>query len=329
MTKRLFISPLAEITTLADDKIALSVVGRRYTVEDRAGLIKRMLAYAENGVELSTLTETFAAEFPDAAVEAAFASLVSARVLVRDDARALGDSTHLQLQHRREMSGNLEGRGEKDYDAAHWHVVLAGKGALANALALAMADINITVERVDDDVQLSDYGDKRCLLLSVSDDENFALARAWNKKAISSAMPYLFVGIDWTTVQCGPLVLPRATACYECYYHRVRATRRFVNEFDVRSDRSNVLYNALPSKLAIQWAVAETLRLVLRYFSGTLDNLHQSPFSEIDTFTGEVGRSMVLRLPRCPACGNASTERPVSSVYQYAQLRRKGSACSI
>ena len=320
MTERLFISPLAEITTLDDDKIALSVVGRRYTIEDKIGLTRRILDFAQHGMTSSTLIDSLSNEFSETVLASTIQSLTATGVLVSKDDRAMGESTHLHLQHYRERSGNPEGRPLEQYDPARWRVALVGKGMLANALKLAIADVQIEVECVDD--ALSTVSDKRCVILTVSDDENIALARAWNKTAVILGLPFLFVGIDWSVVQCGPLVLPRATACYECYYHRVRATRRFVNEFDALSDRSRILYNKLPSKLAIQWAVAETLRLLLLHLSGTHDQLHQSPFSTIDTFQGSIERSMVLRLPRCPVCGNASGEKPVSAVYQHAQLRR-------
>ena len=145
---------------------------------------------------------------------------------------------------------------------------------------------HVPLERLNDDAPIPDYGNKRALLLVCSDVENFSLFRTVNAKAVERGITSLYLGIDWGTVQCGPLVIPKATACYECYFHRVRTTRRFVAEFDVRSKPENILYNALPSRLALQFGVAETSRLILQYLSGTLDNLNQSMFSEIDSVRG-------------------------------------------
>lgn len=326
MNDSLYVSPLAEITTLGDDKIAMSVVGRRFTVEDKVGMLKGILDQAGQGVQLAALTAALADSFPPEAVEAAVTALVNARVLVRDDARAGGDATHQHLQHRRELDALIPRDQLAVYDRANWLLVLAGEGACADALADALAQLNVPMQRIARDGALPPadaIGDKRALLLVCSDFEDFASFRAMNAKAVERGLASLYLGIDWSTVQCGPLVMPKATACYECYFHRVRSTRKFVAEFDVRSKPENILYHALPSKLAIQFGVAEASRLVLQYLSGTLDNLQHSVFSEIDSLSGETQRSRILRLPRCACCGNASTARPVGAVFQQSLLRRR------
>lgn len=326
MNESLYVSPLAEITTLGEDKIAMSVVGRRFTVEDKVGMLKSILDQAGQGVQLAALTAAMADSFPPEAVEAAVTALVNARVLVRDDARAGGDATHQHLQHRRELDALIPRDQLAAYDRANWLLVLAGDGACADALAEALAQMNVPLRRIGRDGELPPadaIGDQRALLLVCSDFEDFASFRAMNAKAVERGMASLYLGIDWSTVQCGPLVMPKATACYECYFHRVRSTRKFVAEFDVRSKPENILYHALPSKLAIQFGVAEASRLVLQYLSGTLDDLHHSVFSEIDSLSGETHRSRILRLPRCACCGNASTARPVGTVFQQSLLRRR------
>lgn len=328
MNESLYVSPLAEITTLGDDKIAMSVVGRRFTVEDKVGMLKSILDQAGRGVQLAALTASMADSFPPEAIEAAVTALVNTRVLVRDDtrARASGDATHQHLQHRRELDALIPRDQLAAYERSNWLLVLAGEGACADALAASLADLNVPLQRVGRDGALpsaEEVGGKRALLLVCSDFEDFATFRAMNAKAVERGLPGLYVGIDWSTVQCGPLVMPKATACYECYFHRVRSTRKFVAEFDVRSEPDNILYHALPSKLAIQFGVAEASRLALQYLSGTLENLQHSVFSEIDSLSGETQRSRVLRLPRCTCCGNANTARPVGTVFQQALLRRR------
>lgn len=323
MNEALYVSPLAEITILGEDKIALSVVGRRYTVEDRAGMLKGILSAAAHGATTAALAQALADAFPAEAVEVAVKALVDTKVLVRCSGRVSGDATHHQLEHRREMEGMISADKRAAYDPANWMLVLAGHGHCADALAASMSELGVAVARLGDDDALPAYGDKRALLLVCADDENFGLFRKMNARAIAAGIPSLYLGIDWSTVQCGPLVLPKATACYECYFHRVRTTRKFVAEFDVRSNPENILYRAVPGKLALQFAVAEASRLILQYLSGTLENLHQSVFSEIDSLSGEISRSRILRLPRCPACGTANTARPVGSVFQQALLRRR------
>ena len=93
MSESLYISPLAEVTTLGEDKIAISVVGRRFTVEDRVGILKSILADAAHGVTLKQLLDSRAESFPPEAVEAAVNALVEARVLLKQNGRSGGDAT--------------------------------------------------------------------------------------------------------------------------------------------------------------------------------------------------------------------------------------------
>ncbi|MBJ7310479.1 TOMM precursor leader peptide-binding protein [Rugamonas sp. CCM 8940] len=323
MNDCLYVSPLAEITTIGADKIALSVVGRRFTVEDKVGMLKGILTQARDGISRDALVERMADSFPAEAVDAALKALLDTKVLVRHNGRANGDATHEHLTHRRQLEGlSMPGQGAA-YERANWLLALAGEGACAAALAASFAELDVAVLRVGRDAALPAAAGRRALLIVCADHEDYALFRAMNGKAVEAGMPSLYVGVDWSTVQCGPLVMPRATACYECYFHRVRGTRKFVAEFDVRSQPDAILYHAIPSKLALRFGVAEASRVALQYLSGTLENLQHSVFSEIDSLSGEIHRSRILRLPRCAACGNASSARPVGSVFQQALLRRR------
>jgi bacteriocin biosynthesis cyclodehydratase domain-containing protein len=323
MSECLYISPLAEVTTLSEDKMAISVVGRRFTVEDRVGILKSILADAAQGVTVAQLVADRAESFPPEAVEVAVNALIEAKVLIKANGRNGSDATFHHLQHRREQEGLIHASQRAQYDKSNWAVTLVGSGSCADALAASLTELDVPFVRGDRDTVLSAPGERRALLLVCSDFDDMALFRAMNAKAVEANLPALFVGIDWNTVHCGPLVLPKATGCYECYFHRVRATRKFVAEFDVRSQSENILYHALPSRLAVQFGVAEASRVALQFLAGTLEGLQHSIFSEIDCSSGEIQRSRVLRLPRCQACGTASTARPVASVFQQALLRRR------
>lgn len=323
MNECLYVSPLAEITTVGEDRIAMSVVGRRFTVEDKVGMLKTVLARAAQGLRVAELEAELGEHFPPEAVQAAVQALVNARVLVPHDARGHGDATHQHLAYRREMDALIAPEQRAVYERANWMLVLAGEGACADALAASLSQLDVPLTRIATGDTLPDCGDKRALLVVCADFEDYGAFRAMNAQAVARGMPSLYLGMDWSAVQCGPLVLPKATACYECYFHRVRSTRKFVAEFDVRSRRDNILYHALPSKLAVQFGVAEASRVALQYLSGTLEDLQHSVFSEIDSLSGEIQRSRILRLPRCACCGTASTARPVGSVFQQALLRRR------
>src|SRR4029078_4791818 len=107
-------SPLDEISRVGEDKVALSVVGRRYTVEDPAGLIRRILAHAEQGLDLERLAGDLPEHVPLAAAEATVKALADTRVLVPRNTRGASDATQHHLSHRRELDGNFGAAADFD-----------------------------------------------------------------------------------------------------------------------------------------------------------------------------------------------------------------------
>ena len=78
--------------------------------------------------------------------------------------------------------------------------------------------------------------------LDMPDD---ARLRQVNRRAVEADAAFLPVVLDRHVVSIGPLILPRATACYECLYHRVRAGRRNLEAFEAVTERDH-----RPSRLA-------------------------------------------------------------------------------
>lgn len=322
MIKRWFVSSLAEIIILNEDKIAISIVGRRYTIDDPFGMLRSILNYIEDGADMEMIEKGLSECFPAGVVSSTLKSLIDTKVLVEKDSRTHGDSTHDYFVYCHDQSNIFSDEQRTLYLPESWSVILIGEGALAESLDNIFKELNINIERKNAEFFLPLQKDKRQLIIACADFENFPMFRTVNQSCINNNIPALYVALDWSTVHCGPLVLPKASACYECYFHRLRSSRRFISEFDARANPNNILYQALPNKLAIQWAKAEVSRLALHYLNGTLDHLHKSHFESMNTQNGEIDRSVVLRLPRCPICGVSSINRPASPVFQHALLRR-------
>jgi bacteriocin biosynthesis cyclodehydratase domain-containing protein len=61
------------------------------------------------------------------------------------------------------------------------------------------------------------------LLVLVDDTLNIKKHRALNTLAMASGVNFLSVRLFGTTLELGPLVVPGASACFECYWHRLQA----------------------------------------------------------------------------------------------------------
>ena len=348
MTTMLTISPLAEITTFGTDKIALSLVGRRLTIEDPTGMLKCMLLSTKKGISQTELVSLLAQDYPTDAVTAAIKALCDLNLFIHADQNELqratsasqrcATATHLFLAYRRKCEHIAATDHHASGNPSDWKLVVIGQGGFADAITIALTQLNIQVRQLNpgDDLgthaQANTHSDTvtteqgithyPTLLLACSDFEDFTFFRNINKQAMALAIPTLYLNLDWSTAQCGPLVIPNASACYECYFHRLRATRKFLEEFDARSNTEHILIHALPNTLAIQYGTAEAARIVLQFLSGILNNMHQGLFSEMDSLTGDIHRSQIIRLPRCPVCGRANTHRPTGTVFQRAILRQ-------
>ena len=105
-------------------------------------------------------------------------------------------------------------------------------------------------------------------------------------------------------MECGPLVIPRATACYRCYTTRRTALLTPLERVWVeRAEPAGA--PAVPPGL-------EMLALDAVKFLARLDEpVLQGRLWRFSLQTGETRVHPILRLPRCPECGVAEERPPV------------------
>ena len=132
-----------------------------------------------------------------------------------------------------------------------------------------------------------------------------------NKACLATGTAWLPIdlyGGEFCTL--GPLVVPGAGGCYECYRSRIRSNLQstadayddFIN-FQ-RSTRTSVShYGMLPAGIEIVFGIAclEAIKLVTQWQVPACIG-HNLVLNLIDL---ELQRHRVLQIPRCPACSNS------------------------
>lgn len=310
-----------DISIIDEQKISLAVYGRQFIINDRDALVRDILTLAKRGEDMTAIKTNLSEKHGMEKIDAVIRSLAQTGVLETVQVQVSKTPAHAQFAYLRYLLGDKPS-APVAIDPALWHVAIAGEGNLADALANQMQELGITLTRLATELPLPSKTTERLLLVHCADFEDFASFRDLNQRAWDANIPALYVSIDSNFARVGPLVIPQAGACYECYFHRVRAGRKSIPNFDARSDSKNYFYRPVPAQTSLLWAQAEAVRTVLAYLSGTMDDLHQNPMTEINTTRGEIERSRLLRLPRCSVCGVAnSRHRPLSRVYHGSLIK--------
>lgn len=308
-----------EIVRVGSDKFNFVTPEGSFAVRDASGLTLEIITAAQNSINIDEFIYNLSDRFLVPAIEATIKALVDKKILLPSDrVQALDPAIIMQSYQARQTHLDKMIRYDMP-DPGLWQIFVAGDGVLAHSLKSAVADLGMQVHPYDE--EKPDEIGRTSLIVAASDGENFEPLRVINRQTIALAVPTLYIWLDRHVVRCGPLTHPHATACFECYYHRLRSTRRFITEFDARAD--GVIASPQPSRVSLHWAVAVATSQIVGFIAGTQRDAHLSPIREINTLRSEIRTSHLLRLPRCPVCGLASTEvRPPEEVFQHAVVRR-------
>jgi bacteriocin biosynthesis cyclodehydratase domain-containing protein len=307
MAQELYYLPAGlEIVKLDDSRLTVAIFDRRFTLQDDSGILEELFRQARNGLD----KENFVTEMsvPADVVDGIIEKLLQSKFLKK--------GTPVQQDSGLAAFGFVAAQiirtGAEPPERESWHVVVIGDGKIADAVATAVLEHGIDISRSD--VNEIHRSPADALLVCCADFEDHTMLRRCNQEALRHKLRCLYVSLDNFIVRCGPLVVPHATACYECYFHRVRSTRKFVPEFDARLSADNWIERVPVSHVALNWARAIVTTQVAAALTGTDLETHLSPMREIDSLSGEMMRSSVLKIPRCPACGRANATRPLSAI---------------
>lgn len=141
------------------------------------------------------------------------------------------------------------------------------------------------------------------VIIVASDHHRPNLYERINDRCIQAGIPWTSYRPGWTglTVEIGPTVLPKVTACYECYQQRRRS-----NLANPKYD--DMLAAALKTQTfpLLNLQVTPSLSLfcyeILRLLSGITQPRTLSAILEFDLNTSELIRHPLLKVPRCSAC---------------------------
>ena len=135
------------------------------------------------------------------------------------------------------------------------------------------------------------------------------LLRAWSRNRNDDGVAWLAVPpYDGRVAPVGPFVVPRETACFQCYELRRAATT------DCREELRAIDSDGTPERSAppLDAVVASTAALVLLRWLGGSDLVTPGAFYAFELSTPlSLQLHRVLRVPRCPACSPAAGAAPL------------------
>jgi bacteriocin biosynthesis cyclodehydratase domain-containing protein len=203
---------------------------------------------------------------------------------------------------------------------AESRVAVLGRGPLGSQVAGSLAEIGISHLRsvaVDDnseaDIVAAVNGTE--LLVVAAEPRRPDLLQQINARCLQTGTTWMPFGITAWEGYAGPTVVPHQTACYTCCELRTKANLvhyepLLVYEQHIAAGRLEArTFGRLPqfARAISEMAAIEVVRLLT----------HVAPPATVgrlftfDFLTFEAQFHDVLKLPRCPACGEPSRHKPV------------------
>jgi bacteriocin biosynthesis cyclodehydratase domain-containing protein len=296
METRLSLNESVEISLAGEGRIYVRTPVEEFVILDRVGVIAKVIEAIREGSPLEAAMEGFGDPEVRSEVLAGIVTLLkSRRIVTAESTNAPGsiDPIHTWLNH---LAWTPDGAAPV--------CRLWGSGLLQAALRSLLGEVGVAC--TEDEAAPVAAHELIVLCLDKPDDGRL---RQVNRRAVEADAAYLPVVLDRHLVAIGPLVLPRATACYECLYHRVRAGRRNLEAFEAVAERDH-----RPSRLAAQFAAASAAAVIVRFLAGSAFDLHMAAVVRHNLLTGSSGHTVALKVPRCPVCGQANMRKPLRPV---------------
>lgn len=126
-----------------------------------------------------------------------------------------------------------------------------------------------------------------------------------NDHSLRSGIPFVWCCMDGHCATVGPTVLPRETACFQCYTTRVKANADHPEALQAYEDHlvnhgNTAVFGYLPPH--IQTLAGLAALEVVKDLSGLTPPLTYNAQLEMNLLNMEFELHPVLRLPRCPSC---------------------------
>ena len=176
-------------------------------------------------------------------------------------------------------------------------VILVGDAALTAPIAGHLRPLGLTLEGPE-----ADWG-RADLVIAARIDPGQGAFSAINRRALTAGARWLHVALEGTTGLLGPMVVPRQTACYDCYQTRLSGHRerdghaawlRATAEAPVDEGHLRPHLTALAAQAAL-----EAVRALSAFAPATTFGQQW----ELDAGSPAAALHPILRAPRCPTCG--------------------------
>lgn len=130
------------------------------------------------------------------------------------------------------------------------------------------------------------------------------IAREWNAFCVAHSVHFYPAFVSDHVGLVGPMVLPRQSACYECFALRERAASA---EIELHRSTDELAYFSQSSfgfvKPMAQAVAALAATELLKFYSQALPGGNIGRMIEYDMLAPLLETHRVLKLPRCPVCG--------------------------
>ncbi len=276
--EHLKIDPAVDVVVEANGHVRFVTPRGDLPVADPFGLVKRLAHACLLGTTDEALTRSCKGAAEREAMLALIERLKDKQVLTNGDDRRQPDLLGEWLRH---LAG-AKGRGLPS-------IHLEGDGVLADAFRARLQAHGFTLP--------TEYGAEQCLV-AVSDNADLRPLRKHNEVAVKAGQPFFPVWLDRGCAHWGPMVLPGATACLECLWHREQAASRRTY-YSPPADTDTRAASPAVAELAATLAIAELMRWALKAHVDTEVGVAWC----FDTLKTDLSAAKVLKLPRCGTCG--------------------------
>ena len=155
------------------------------------------------------------------------------------------------------------------------------------------------------------------VLVCVTDHAGLGSVRPWNELCLRTATPFLPVVLHDMVAFVGPLVIPGATACYECFL-----ARRYSNldDHQLRRQADDVpddegTFTAFHPAMASFTADLAAIELT-KFLMPWRELWHVGEVITGNLLATEVRRHRLLKVPRCSACSSLNVRQPTGMYMQ-------------
>lgn len=288
------IDPAVDVITEENGNIRFVTPKGAFPMTDPFGLVRRVTDQCRDGASDSVLEAACNSPAEQAAVKKLVEALTDRRVLTVEET-----PTHDVLT---DWVRHYAGVKEQPLPTLH----MSGSGAILSALAAKLTAAGFAVagpggNAGDSDFLVDDLGANwgDCHI-AACDHADMTWLRQMNLQAFEYQRPFLPVWLDRSCIHWGPMMLPGATGCLECLWHREQAASR-------NPHFSPPIYDDTASKSSILADMAAVMASgeILRWALGAHVETELGMAWRFDFLSSDLSGAKVMRLPRCPTCGQS------------------------